>query len=125
MQYETKLFMFRFCKYCDFIKPRQREEKMVTIRESAEKYEQIKTKNISELKEVNTEMDIKTKEFTNKAGEIVKYEYIIVDGEEYRVPVSVKQQLKEMLEENEAMTKFKVRKSGEGMKTKYTVIGLD
>jgi hypothetical protein len=63
--------------------------------------------------------------FTDKDGKEFSIQVIEVDGEEYRVPVSVVKQLKEQLAENSGMTKFKVRKSGEGMNTSYTVVPLD
>ena len=46
------------------------------------------------------------------------------EEEEYRVPKSVLKQLKEQLEVNPKLKFFKVNKTGEGMKTSYTVIPL-
>ena len=98
---------------------------MTTLRESAKNYESKKTKNISELKEVNTEIDLKEKTQEKEDGDNFSYNYIIVDGEEYRVPNPVQEQLKTLLVEKPNMTKFKVDKKGEGIKTKYQVIPLD
>ena len=55
----------------------------------------------------------------------VKQKIIIVDGESYRVPVSVIQQLKILLEDNPLIKKFKVKKSGTTKDdTRYQVIPL-
>ena len=47
-----------------------------------------------------------------------------IDGERYRIPVSVISQLKAQLEANPKLQKFRVKKSGEGLGTVYTVIPL-
>jgi hypothetical protein len=47
-----------------------------------------------------------------------------VNGEEYRVPDSVLKALKDNLEVNPKLGWFKVKKTGEGLKTNYTVIPL-
>lgn len=104
---------------------RTEKNKMTTLRQAAKKYESKTTKNISELKSVNTELDIQTKEFTDSEGKIFKIKTVEIEGEEYRIPDSVIKQLKEMIEEKPSMTEFKVKKSGEGLKTSYTVIPLD
>jgi hypothetical protein len=101
------------------------ETNMTTLRQAAKKYEPKTTLNVSDLKEVSTENDIMTKSFTKNDGEMVSYQAIEVDGQEYRMPISVIKQLKEMIDEKPNMTKFKVKKSGTGMSTKYTVIPLD
>jgi len=45
-----------------------------------------------------------------------------VDDEEYRVPTSVLKSLKVILEDKPDLKFFKVKKTGEGLKTEYTVI---
>lgn len=98
---------------------------MTTIRQKAKAYTPKQTKNISDLKEVSTELDINETSFMNKDGEKIVMQVIEVNGEEYRVPDSVVKQLKELISEMPGLTKFKVKKSGEGLKTSYTVIPLD
>lgn len=97
---------------------------MATLRSKAKAYEPKKTLNICDLKSVSTELDIVTKKFNKDDGEEFSVNVVEVDGLEYRVPMTVVQQLKELLADNPDMLSFKVRKSGEGMKTKYTVIPL-
>jgi len=102
---------------------------MTKLNEFAQGYESTATKNIAELPEVsiNIELEDDQFEFTDKDGiaKTVKQKIIKINGESYRVPVSVIQQLKVLLEDNPEMKKFKVKKSGEGKdNTRYLVIPL-
>lgn len=105
------------------------KNKMATIKESAMSYEPPQTKNITELEKisVNIETEIKTFERKDvKEGEEKTFEVEVfqVDGEEYRLPASVKEQLKAHIKSKPDLEFFKVIKSGEGINTKYTVIPL-
>ena len=85
-----------------------------------------KTKNISDLQQVSTDLDLVDDEFEfEKNGETktVKQKVVVVEGEQYRVPVSVITQLKVLLEDNPTLKTIKVKKSGTTMDdTKYQVI---
>jgi len=89
-----------------------------------------KTKNIADLKEVSTEIDLIDDEFkvtdkVTKQEKIVKQKVIVVENEKYRVPASVIAQLKVILEDNPECKKFKVKKSGNTIDdTRYQVIPL-
>jgi hypothetical protein len=89
-----------------------------------------KTKNISELKEVSTDINIVDDSFeiidkVTKQNKNVKQKVVVVDGEKYRIPVSVIAQLKIILDDNPNCKKFKVKKSGTTMDdTRYQVIPL-
>ena len=98
---------------------------MSTITEEAQAYEPPTTKNIAELERIPTDAEVILKEFAKDDGSTFKIKVIMVDGEDYRVPTSVLSALKEILEEKPDLKYFKVKKSGEGLKTKYTVITLD
>lgn len=100
------------------------ETKMTSIKESAMAYEPPTTKNICDLDLISTDVEIKTKTATKKDGEEFSYSYIEENGLEYRVPVSVLKQLKAQVEENPKLMAFKVKKTGSGMDTEYTVIPL-
>lgn len=54
-----------------------------------------------------------------------EYNFIEVNGEKYRVPDSVLNNLKAILEKKPNLKTFCVTKSGEGRLTKYTVIPLE
>ena len=103
---------------------------MTKISDYAKDYEpQQTTKNIADLSEVKTDLELVDDEFefTDKDGhtKAVKQKVIVVNGEQYRVPVSVIQQLKVIIEDNPKLTKFKVKKTGSTKDdTRYTVIPL-
>ncbi len=102
---------------------------MVKLNEFAKDYESKATKNISELSEVSTDLDLIDDEFdfvdADGNSKVVKQKVIVVDNENYRVPISVIQQLKVQLEDSPDLKKFKVKKTGEGKdKTRYTVIPI-
>jgi len=97
---------------------------MTTIRENAMAYEPKETKNIADLEKVNTELELKHKIVNEGTPEQFEYDYTEVDGVEYRVPLSVQKQLKTHLEEKPDATEFKVKKTGTGMSTEYTVMLL-
>lgn len=97
---------------------------MVTLKDFAKAYTPPQTKNIADLDEVNTEIDIKAAVGKDADGEDFSYSYIEVNGEKFRVPNSVVAQLKDMLEARPDLKKFKVKKSGAGMQTRYTVIAF-
>lgn len=99
---------------------------MRNIKESATEYEPRQTKNIADLSEVDVELELqigtgfdkeKNKEFT--------YNYVEINGEEYRVPDSVLKSLKAILVKKPNLKKFSVSKTGEGLNTSYTVIPMD
>ena len=85
-----------------------------------------KTRNISELQKVSTDLILEDDSFEfEKDGKSkrVDQKIIVVEGEKYRVPVSVIASLQAILEDNPELKFFKVKKTGEGKDgTKYTVI---
>lgn len=89
-----------------------------------------KTKNIAELKEVPMNLEMEDDEFEaidkeTKEVKTVKQKVVFVDGEKYRVPMSVVQQLKVILTDNPNITKFKVIRTGSTIDdTRYQVIPL-
>lgn len=98
---------------------------METIKDKANQYEPPTTKNISELDRISTNLVVEEKEFTRQDGTAFQVNIITVEGEDYRVPTSVLKTLKEILKEKPELKEFKVSKTGEGLKTVYTVIPLD
>jgi hypothetical protein len=93
---------------------------MAKLSEEAIAYEgKGKIKNIAELNAVSTDLEVKQ----DSEAEF-PYRYIEVEGEKYKIPSSVLGSLKAILEENPNLKKFKVKKTGEGMETRYTVIPL-
>lgn len=102
---------------------------MSKINEFAKDYQSKTTKNIIDLPEVSTDLELIDDEFETtdkKTGnvKVVKQKVVSINGENYRVPNSVFQQLKVILDDNPTLKKFKVRASGQGMETRYQVIPL-
>lgn len=102
---------------------------MATIGEASKDYVgSAKTKNIADLEKVSTDLQLVEDSFEfTKDGvtKTVAQEVIDVDGEKYRVPVTVKQQLKVILEDNPTLKFFKVKKTGTTKDdTRYQVIPL-
>ena len=104
---------------------------MANISDYAKEYQPTaKTKNIADLNEVSTSLEIQDDEFelTDKITQQIKtvrQKIIIVNDVSYRVPLSVIQQLKVILEDNPMLKKFKVKKSGITKDdTRYQVIPL-
>ena len=103
---------------------------MSKIGELAKDFKSSATKNIADLPEVSTELEVfddqfETTDKVTKQPKVVKQKVIIINNINYRVPVSVFQQLKIVLEDNPNLKKFKVKKSGEGIDgTRYQVIPL-
>ena len=97
---------------------------MADLKQEAKNYEPKVTKNIADLEKVPINMEVKSKTVSEGTADEFTYNYIEVEGEEYRVPASVLKSLKAIIEEKPDMAIFKVVKKGEGMKTEYTVIPL-
>ena len=98
---------------------------MASLKEAAQAYEAQQTKNIADLEIVSVSQEITRETRKNKDGEEYKIATINVAGVEYRVPNSVLEKLQTMLLEKPEMKSFKVVKSGEGLKTEYTVVPLE
>jgi len=97
-----------------------------TIGEHAKEYEPTRMKTIADVEVVSIKQIFhKDEPRETQDKEVYKVSYIVVDGEEYRVPNSVLEQLQTMMLEKPNMTTFKVSKKGEGKGTKYTLVPLD
>ena len=93
---------------------------MANLIDEAKGYEpKAKINNIADLQQVTTDLDVK-----EELNAEYPYKYVEVDGKKYRIPNTVLADLKAILEENPKLTKFKVKKTGEGLGTEYTVIPL-
>ena len=92
----------------------------MNIKDEAKQQEaKSKVRNISELESVDVNLAV----FQETEVEF-PYKYLEIEGERYKMPLSVLASVKAILEVNENLTKFKVKKTGEGIDTRYTVIPL-
>ena len=106
---------------------------MTNIKDAAKAYEPQRVKNIADLEAVSVEQEIKSEvrlatkkqQDGTDAEEEYKISFVVVNGEEYRVPNSVLEQLQTILASKPDMRTFKVIKAGEGLNTKYTVVQLE
>ena len=98
-----------------------------TLGEFAKTFEQNPaTRNISDLKEVDTNMSLEDRSGHDKDGKEFKYKVVVVDGVDYRIPGTVIGSLKAILEKKPTLKKFAVSRQGKDKETtKYTVIPLD
>jgi len=99
------------------------------LKEAAEKFEGKTTKNVADIAKipVNAPLEERTYKKTNEKGEEEEFriKVVIIDGEEYRMPISVIKQLQIHLQANPKIKYFKVIRTGTGINdTKYTVIPL-
>jgi len=97
---------------------------MAKLIEEAKAYESHAVGNVADLPKVSVDLDVQDRTSTNDEGKEFSYKVIIVDGQEYRVPASVLKSLKAISEDNPNIKSFKVKKTGQGLATEYTVIPL-
>ena len=98
---------------------------MTSIKQEAEAYEPTTTRNISELESVSVDIEVYDKTFKQGTPEEFSVKLALIEGEEYRIPLTVLRDLKAILESKPDMKTFRVNKSGQGMGTTYTVIRSD
>ena len=98
---------------------------MASLKDTAQDYKPTQIKNIADLEVVSLTTEIKKETRKRADGEEYTISFIVLNGEEYRVPNTVLEQLQTMLKEKPNMKVFKVSKKGEGLNTTYTVIPLD
>ena len=90
-----------------------------TLKEEAEAYVPATIKNVTELEFIDTAMTVQEENDVE-----FPYKFIQLDGERYKVANSVIAAIKEVIKESPQITKFKIKKTGEGIKTKYMVVPL-
>ena len=98
---------------------------MASLLEESKAYEPPKTKNIADLEVVSVTSEIVEREFTKQDGTTFTMKVIVYEGGEYRVPTSVLKSLKAIAEEKPDLKFVKVKRTGEGLKTEYTVIPVE
>lgn len=98
---------------------------MANLKETAQAYEPKRTLNIADLDVVPVDTLITKISGTNQEGKSYEYNVAEVNGEKYRVPATVLESLKTILEQKPELKTIKVVKKGAGMSTEYTVIPLE
>ena len=98
---------------------------MTSLRDEAKAYVPQQTKNIADLEIISLDVPIAERIGKDKDGKDFKYKVAIVLGEEYRVPNSVFNDIKEIMAMKPAVKSIKVVKKGTGMNTSYTVVQME
>jgi len=93
---------------------------MAKLKEEARDYEPKQIKNIADLPSISIDVEVNDRNDVD-----YPYKYITVDGQEYKVPLTVLSNLKAILKLKPELKNFKVDRSGTGINTEYTVIPLD
>lgn len=93
---------------------------MVTLKEEAINYQAPQKLNIADLSEVPTDIEVLTNTGTNDKGEEYSYKYASINGNEYRIPAPVLEQIKAILKLRPDVKKIKVHKTGSGLGTRYS-----
>ena len=97
---------------------------MANLKETSQAYEPKKTLNIADLESVNLDVPMSKISGTNQEGKNYEYYVAEISGEKYRVPVTVIEAIKTIMEAKPELEKVKVIKKGSGMGTEYTVVPL-
>ena len=94
---------------------------MSSLKEEALAYEAKRTLNITDLEKVDLSFPIESRSGENRDGETYNYKVMVVNGQEYRTPYTVLEEIKKMLALKPDLAFVKVTKTGEGKATKYSV----
>jgi len=98
---------------------------MANLRERAKNYVSPQTLNVADLEAVSLDVPIEQRKGKSKEGKEFEYSVALVAGREYRVPDSVLNDIKTIMEAKPTLKTVKVVKKGQGMNTEYTVIPLE
>ena len=94
---------------------------MKSIKEEAQAYEPTKTLNVADLKSIPKSLELH--EATGESdGKEFKYRYIVIEGQNYRMPGIVLGDIKALLGKIPDLRAVSVLRSGTGLKTRYQVI---
>lgn len=98
---------------------------MANLRETSQVYEPKKTLNIADLEIVSLDVPMNKISGINQEGKNYEYYVAEIKGEKYRVPITVIEAIKTIMEAKPALKNIRVIKKGSGMGTEYTVVPLD
>ncbi len=94
---------------------------MVSLKEEAQAYTPKLTLNIADLDKVDLSFPIEERTGTDSTGKEFNYKVMVANGQEYRVPNTVLEEIKKMLDLKPDLKIVKVEKSGSGLSTRYIV----
>lgn len=95
---------------------------MGTLFDEAKAYEPQTTKNIADLESVPVrEVQVYTQKGKKADGEEFEFQYMEFNGQKYRVPSSVLEELQTVISLKPDVKAIKVEKTGSGLSTRYKV----
>jgi len=100
-------------------------DNMANIRETAKAFQPKQTKNVADLQQLSLDWPIEDRKAMDKDGKEFDYKVVVHEGEEYRIPASVLNSIKTILEAKPNQKTVRVVKKGTGMNTEYTVVQMD
>jgi len=98
---------------------------MPSLKETAKGYEPKLTLNIADLDRVDLSFPMEERTGTDKEGKTFEYHVMIANGQEYRVPNTVLEEIQKILKLKAEAKFVKVTKKGSGLNTSYSVEYLD
>ena len=94
---------------------------MSSLKETAEGYEPKLTLNIADLDKADLSFPIEDRTGTDKEGKDFEYKVMVANGQEYRVPNTVLEEIQKILKLKPETKSVKVTKKGTGLATSYSV----
>ncbi len=102
---------------------------MVTLKDVAQAYEPKHTQNIADLDKFDISELVEVRKGIDNDEKEYEYFVLVRDEEEYRIPNGVMNDIKNIIEANAKHNKdvkiFSVEKTGEGLKTRYSIVTLE
>lgn len=94
---------------------------MASLKETAREYVPKQTLNIADLDRVDLSFPIEDRVGTDSEGKEFSYKVMVANEMEYRVPNTVLEEIKKILEIKPDTTHVNVVKTGSGLSTRYSV----
>lgn len=91
------------------------------LKQSSMEYEPKKTLNIADLEKVDLSWLTDNRTGEDKEGKPYNFKVMIVNGIDYRVPFTVLDEIKKMLDLKPDLKFVRVEKQGSGLSTRYNV----
>jgi len=93
---------------------------MTTLKDEALAYELQRTLNVAELPKIPIDTEIFEKIGEDEDGKSYSFRYITLNGQQYRIPKTVLDQVKTILKLRPEIKFVKVDRTGIGKATRYT-----
>ena len=92
-----------------------------TLKETAKDYVPKRTLNVTDLDRVDLSFPMEDRVGTTKEGKDFDYQVMVINGQEYRVPATVLEEIQKILKLKPETKFVKVTSTGSGLNTTYSV----